>query len=118
MRVLLVVLQKNVVAWLVLLDEIRLKHQRFDLRIRHDELKIADAAHKLARLPVVPAPRLKIRAHAVPQILRLADVDDLSRVILVQVDAGRRWQIPKFFFERHCRLLPLLYVLRFHSTAS
>jgi hypothetical protein len=39
-RVLLVILEQHVVARLVLLDQVRLKHQRLDLVIRDDELKI------------------------------------------------------------------------------
>src|SRR5437763_1915678 len=49
---------------------------------------------------VVPAPRLEVRAHTVAQVLRLADVYDLPRVVLVQIDAGAGGQIFKFLFER------------------
>ncbi len=35
------------------------------------------------------ASRLKIRAHAVFQILRLADIDDFALAVFVYVDAGR-----------------------------
>jgi hypothetical protein len=96
-RVLLVILERDVVARLVLLDEVRLKHQRLDLRVRDDELKVGDAADELAGLRVVPAPRLEVGADAVAQILRLADVDDLARVVLVQVDAGRSRQGGELF---------------------
>jgi hypothetical protein len=54
----------------------------------------------------MPAPRLKIGAHTITQILRLAHVDDLARFVFVQVDAGLDGEILKFLFESQ-RLLNL-----------
>jgi hypothetical protein len=69
----------------VLLDEVRLKDQRLDLRVGDDEFEVNDPPDQLARLAVVPAPGLKIGPDAVLQILRLAYVDDLPCLVLVQV---------------------------------
>ncbi len=57
------------------------------------------APGRFPRLAIVPAPRLKVGAHATSQVLRLADVDDPPRLVLVQIDAGREGQIPEFLFE-------------------
>jgi hypothetical protein len=59
-RVLLVVFEEDVVTRLVPLDEVRLQHQRLDLRVGDDEFEVADPAHEFPRLPVVPAPRLEV----------------------------------------------------------
>ncbi len=60
MRVLLVILERDVVMRLVLLDEVGLKDERFDFGVGDDEFEIADAADEFAGLAVVPAPGLKI----------------------------------------------------------
>ena len=88
-RILLVVLEEHVVARPVQLDEVRLKHQRLDLVVGDDEFEVVDALHQLARLAVVAAPRLEVRAHAVAEVLRLPDVDNFPALVLVQIDAGR-----------------------------
>jgi hypothetical protein len=44
---------------------------------------------------------LKIRAHTIAQIFGLADVDDFSRGVFVQVNAGRARNFFEFFFESH-----------------
>ncbi len=118
MRVLLVVLEHDVVARLVLLDEVRFEHERLDLGVGDDEFEVAYAADEFARLRVVAAPRLEIGAHAVAEVLRLADVDDLPRLVLVQIDAGRRGQILKFLFERQSLALQLPFTMRIHRQFS
>jgi hypothetical protein len=67
----------------VLLDEIGFEDERLDLCVGDDELEVADAADEFARLAVVAAARLEVGAHAVAEILRLADVDNAPRGVLV-----------------------------------
>src|SRR3712207_8041851 len=57
------------------LDEVRLQDERLDLGVGDDELQIGDSLDQLARLAVVPAPRLEVGADAVAEVLRLPDVD-------------------------------------------
>ncbi len=102
MRILLVVFEQNVETRFVFLDEIRFEDESFDFVVHDDKFQIADAFHQFARLRVVSAVRLEIRANAVFQILRLADVDDFAVGVFVYVNAGRGRQIFEFFFQSHC----------------
>lgn len=88
MRVRFVVFEKHVEARLVFLDEVRLEYQSLDLVIDDDELKIGDEFHELPRFGVVTAARVKVRPHAVSQVFRLTDIDDLSGSVLMNVNAG------------------------------
>ena len=67
--------------------------------------KIRDHLDQLPRFRIVVAARVKIRPHAVPQILGLADIHDLARRILVDVDTGVRWNGFEFLGERHTSIL-------------
>ncbi len=82
-------------------DEIRFQDESFDFVVNDDELQIGDAFDEFTSLSVVSAIRLKIRAHAVFQILRLADVDDFAVRVFVQINAGRGRQVFQFLFECH-----------------
>jgi hypothetical protein len=71
----LVVLEADVVARAVLLDEVHLQDQRFELGADHDPLDIGDALDELAGLVVVLGAGVEVGAQAGAQVDRLADVD-------------------------------------------
>ncbi len=88
-RVALVVLQADVEARLEALDEVRFEEERLGDGVRE---RVLDLGHPVddAPDPVDLAGRrrlLPVRADAVAQALRLADVDDVAAVVLHEVDA-------------------------------
>ena len=85
----LVVLQPDVVARLVLLDQVVLEDQRFLLVRRDQRLEVGEPADQEAHLAALVA-AAEVAAHARAQALRLADVDDLPVRVLQQVHAGPR----------------------------
>ena len=87
MRIRFVILKEHIESRLVLLDKIRFEDQSLDLAVDNDELKIGYESYELTCLGVVVAARLEVRSDAVPEVFRLADVDYLSRGILMNVDA-------------------------------
>ena len=87
-RVALVVLEADVVVRAMLLDEVALEDQRLDLRVRHDDFKIRDVRDHCLDLRRVVLVVLEVLAHAVLEDDRLADVDDATRRVLHDVDAG------------------------------
>src|SRR5262245_20710187 len=93
MRVGLVILEHHVVARLVALDQVRFEDQRLGLGVGDDELEVNNARDQLLRLGVHHARVLKILAHPVAQVLRLADIEDLALRVLVKVAAGSGWKI-------------------------
>ena len=90
MRIGFVVLEEDVESRFVLLDEVRLEHQSLNLIVDDDEFEIGDNFYQLLRLRIVIATRLEVRADAIAKILRLADIDDLARGTLVDINAGPR----------------------------
>ena len=85
----LVVLEPDVVARLVLLDEVVLEDQRFLVVAGDQGLEVGDALHEEAHLAALVA-AAEVGAHAGAQALRLADVDDLAVLVLQQIDARPR----------------------------
>ena len=84
--VVLVVAQQDVVARRALLDQVVLERQRLDDRVGDDELeprgfveqRVDARAHAL---------RAEVAAHPVAQHLRLADVERVPAVVVIEVDA-------------------------------
>lgn len=105
MRIRFVVLEKDVESRLVFLDQIRFKHQRLDLVIDDDELKISDLLNKLPRFRIVITARLKVRTDTISQILCLANVQYLAHRILMNVDARTSRQSFEFVRDRHNLIL-------------
>ena len=101
MRVLLVVLEKDVKSRLMLFDEIGLEDESLNLVIDNDELKILDKLDHSPRFRVHVAARLEILSYAVAQAFRLADIDDLARGIFVEINARRGRQLLQLFGKRH-----------------
>ena len=97
-RVVLVVLQKNVVPRHVLLDQVALQNQRFQLAVHQHDVEIVHLFHHRAHLGRVVGGGVKVLPHAVFQVLRLAYVDNLA-LALHQIAAGRIGQAADFEFQ-------------------
>ena len=110
-RIRLVILEADIVARPVLLDEVALEDQRLDLARRHDELEIRDFRDHRTHLRRVVAAALEILPHAVLEHDGLADVDDLPRRVLHDIDTGILRQEFQLFPHdvRHDPHLPLRY---------
>ena len=89
-HVALVVLQADVVARPVLLDQVVLEDQRFLVVRRDERLELRHALDEKADLAALVA-TTNVAADPAPQVRGLADVDDLPVAILQQIDAGTRW---------------------------
>ena len=83
-----VVLQSDVEARTVALDQVHLQDERFEFRADHDPFDIGDLAYQTAGLVVVARIAVEIRTHARAQVDCLADVDDLAVGVFHQVAAG------------------------------
>ena len=63
--------------------------ERLHLAAGDDYLEVGDPRHEpWNRGPVVAAALLKVRAHARPKRLRLADVEDVTPLVPKEVDTG------------------------------
>jgi hypothetical protein len=83
----------------VLLDEVELENQRLLLRLGHHDVQIADERNHEPRPRVEIGAWLEVRPHAASQGLRLPDVEDIPRNVLVQVHAGTVRQILYLLFK-------------------
>ena len=81
----------------MLFYEIRFENEGFDLAIHDNKFKVDDQSNELSRLSILISARLKILAYAAPQILCLADINDLSVTVLMQINADCGWQRFEFF---------------------
>ncbi len=88
----LVVLEQDVVFGGVLLNQAALEHQRLELAVGQDVLEPLHVGDHLAHLRVVVLLGAEVLADPVLKRLRLADVDDLPRFVVHQVDAGMQRQ--------------------------
>ena len=93
----LIVLEQNVVARLVLLDEGVFEDQRLELARNEDGVEPVDLRDHAAGLFVVARAELEILADAVFELLRLADVDDLTARVHHQIDAGGERKVVRLF---------------------
>ena len=115
----LVVLEQDIVLWLVFFDHRVFEHKRLKLGFGHNDVKVVNMADQLARLGVQPLRRLKIVGNAVAQQLGLADVDHLAGLVLVQVHARLHGQLAHALFQlfsRHGKPPPCFYSARFFYT--
>ena len=103
-RIRLVVAQRDVEARPVLLDEIRLEHQRVRLGGKHDRLDVGDLPHEHARLRARERIRAEVAPHPRAQPLRLTHVQHLPRGVLEQVHAGRFREVRKLERDLLCEL--------------
>ena len=98
-RVLLVVLEQDVVVGAVELDEVALQHQRLDFAVHQHRVQIVDLLHHRPNLRRVVLRTLEVLAHAVFEVLGLAHVDDRPTG-LHQVAARRVRQVFQLDPER------------------
>ena len=82
------ILQENVVARLVLLDEVVLQQQGVGLGIDHGILRIGDFRHQDARLRREPLGRHEILRHPLVQVLRLPHINHISLGVIIPINAG------------------------------
>ena len=82
---------------LVHLDEVIFENQRFFFGARDDGFEVGNQLHHLARERRMAAIFGEIRAHAIFQIARLADINHFARAVFVQIHAGRIGQGGEFF---------------------
>ena len=92
----LVILQQNVVAGHVPLDEGVFQNEGLELRADDDGVEPIHLRHHAAGLAVVGGGVLKVLAHPVFQFFGLAYVDDLPRFVHHQIDAGQQRQLVGF----------------------
>ena len=88
MRIRFVVFEEYVESRFVLLDQVRFEYECLNLIVHNNKLKIRDDLYQLARLRIMISAGVKIRTHAVTQILSLPDIDDLTGSIPMNVDPG------------------------------
>ena len=96
--IMLVVLQKDVIVRHVQLDQVAFQRQRFQIGIAQQDIKIVHLRHHGRHLGRM-LPRMKIAAHAVLEVHRLAHVNDLP-LVLHQVAAGAVGQKRELGFQR------------------
>ena len=72
----------------MLLDQVTLQNQSFQLTVHHDGLYIADMRYQRDRLGRQVFGVLKILPEPVPQIDGLPDIYYISRSVFHQVNAG------------------------------
>ena len=93
----------------MLFDERSLEDEGFDFIVSNDKFNIGNLPDEFFGLNAVTelagASSLKIRAHTIAQVLGFADIDDLSRGVLVQVNTGRARNFFEFLVERHFVLM-------------
>ena len=85
-REMLVVFESHVVTRFVFMHEVGFQNQRLHLAVGDHQVQVHHLRHHARGLVVVAVGRLEIGAHPIPEILGLADIDDLAPVILEQVN--------------------------------
>ena len=98
-RVMLIVLEQDVVLRLMQLDEVTFQNQRFEIRIAEHDIKIVDPRHHRAHLDRVRLGMGEILADAVFEVDRLADIDDPA-LALHQIAARTGGQFFNFEFQQ------------------
>ena len=99
----LVILEHDIVARLVLLDQVRLEDERLGLVVGDDELEIGNPRDQLLGLGIHRPGGLKVLAHTLAEALRLADIDDFTTGILVEIDSRVERQMFQFLVQSHSR---------------
>ena len=95
----LVILQQDVVLWVVQLDQAAFEHQRLKFARGHNGLKVLHLHHHRQHLGGMPLQRAEIARHPVLQLFGLADVDDLPRPVVHEVNSRLAGQRPCFFVQ-------------------
>ena len=108
----LVILEADVVARAVLLDEVALQDQCLDLRMCENRLEVGNLRDHSSHLRRLVLAALKVLPHAVLEDDGLADVDDAPLRVLHDVNAGRIRQQLELLFHDFRHLLPLAFHVR------
>ena len=95
----LIVLQKDIIFGLVLLDEAAFKHKRLKFAIRQDIVKIRDVFHHPTHLDRMVLLRAEILTDAVFQGLCLANIDDRPLFVLHDINARRKGETHRLFTQ-------------------
>ena len=95
------VLQEDVVAGFVLLDQIVLEKQGVGLGVHHAVLKVRNLADQDAGLGVKPFRRHEVLGNALVQVLCLAHIDNFPVGVVVAVHAGAVGQKAYFLADIH-----------------
>ena len=95
----LVVLQQDVVAGFMALDEGVFQHQGLKLRVGHDGIEVVDLGHHGPGLFRVAGLVVEVLADPVFQGLGLAHIDDRPLFVHHQVDPGLKREAQRFFFQ-------------------
>ena len=85
----LIILQADIIARPMLLDQIALENQRLDLRARKDRFKISNLRHHRTHLGRMIFIALEILPHTILQDNCLADINDLPLCIFHNIDTRR-----------------------------
>ena len=88
----LIILQEDIIAGLMALDEGVFQDEGLKLRAHHNGVELLHLRHHEPRLFIVPRGGLEILAHAVAQLLRLAHIDDQSRLVHHEIDTWGQGQ--------------------------
>jgi hypothetical protein len=96
-----VVAQKDVEAWLSLLDEVVFERQCFMLVSYEDVVDIDSFAHEGAGFGVGLGGFQQIRTDPGTKVICLADIDDFSLGVFVEVDTRFSREEPNFLEEIH-----------------
>ena len=91
------------------LDEVLLEVQRLGLALRDDHLDPMHPLHELVDAGARVAAAVEVAAHAGPERLRLADVEDLVALVAKEVDARARRQPTAAGPERNLHARELAY---------
>lgn len=86
------VFEKDVVAWLVLLDEVVLQQKGIRFRVHDRILQIGNLGNKYSRLGIEPFRRYEILVNTLEEILRLAHIYHISLGVIVSIYSGGMWQ--------------------------
>ena len=84
----LVILQQDIIAGLMALDEGVFQHQRLKLTGDHDGVKLAHLLHHEAGLEGVGSILAEILTHTILQFFRLAHIDHRAALVHHQIDTG------------------------------
>jgi len=98
-RILLVILEADIVLGPVAFDQLIFQDQRFQLGVGDHPLQVCDVRDQAPGLGAVLALLLEVGAHAVAQIHCLAHVDDAALVVAIDVAAGPGGQGLQFGFQ-------------------
>ena len=101
-RIGLRVFQEDVIAWLVLLDQIVFKQQSIRFGFNDGVLRIGDFRDHDRRLARKPFCRNEILRNPLVEVLGLAYINDIPLGVIIAIDSGGMWKERYFFLQRHC----------------